>query len=255
MLKRISRNEQGQVLLMFVILLPVIFGAVGFAVDVGFVAVNRRDLQNAAAAAALAAVQELPDTGEALDLAYEYAEKNGFVDGVDGVTVSVTIPYAGNPDLVEVTITRSVPSVFMSVVGVSETDVGARAVASATAGSGGGDGYAFVALHPTACRALDKSGSSDIIITNGGGIMVNSSCDNTSNGALNRTGSGDINAGVINYYYEGTVTDSGSGNLIPPPSPVSSIVADPLVSLPVPDLSAIGISPDSGGTPANPAVG
>ena len=130
MLKRISRNERGQVLLMFVILLPVILGAVGFAVDVGFVAVNRRDLQNAADAAALAAVQELPDAGEALDLAYEYAEKNGFVDGLDGVTVSVTTSYGGDAEKVEVTITRSVPTVFMSVVGVSETDVGARAVAS-----------------------------------------------------------------------------------------------------------------------------
>ena len=252
--KRRLKSERGQMLALVALLLPILLGVVGLFFDYGIAAATRRGIQNAAAAAAVAAVYELPGTATALSVAHEYAAANGATNGVDGVIVTVVTPYNGDSEKVEVTITKTVPTIFMHVLGITDGEVSARAVAQSTTGSGGGAGYAFLSLNPTACRAFDKSGSSNLIINNGGAIMVNSSCDNTSNGAINRTGSGDVNAGAINYYVDGNVTESGSGQLIPNPSPVGSPLPDPLTGLPAPDLVAIGISPDSAGTPADPRV-
>ena len=63
--KLLRRRERGQVLMMAALLLPVLLGMAGMAVDVGSYASDRRQLQNAADSIALAAAQELPDEGDA----------------------------------------------------------------------------------------------------------------------------------------------------------------------------------------------
>ena len=55
------RRERGQILVMAAILLPVLLGMAGMAVDVGSYASERRSLQNTADSIALAAGQDLPD--------------------------------------------------------------------------------------------------------------------------------------------------------------------------------------------------
>ena len=47
-------EETGQVLMMFVLLIPILLGMVGMAIDVGTFASHRRSLQNSADAIALA---------------------------------------------------------------------------------------------------------------------------------------------------------------------------------------------------------
>lgn len=244
-------GQRGQVLVMFCLLLTLIIAFVAMAIDVGLIFVERREMQNAADAAALAGAARLPPEGtaaEAIALAREYAKKNGFEDGVNGVNVEVVTPYEGDPGKIEVKISGSQPAYFAVVLGKTNFPVKARGVGEAMHHNGAN--AAFLLLNETACKAFDKSGSSNLTITNGGGIMVNSSCDPS----MSRTGSGNVTAEVINYYKPGGYVDSGSGSYDPMPTPANPRVADPFADLMPPDLEALGRSPNSGGTAKNPGA-
>ena len=119
------RGERGQVLpLMAVGLLVVLLGAAGLAIDVGSWYQAKRHAQAVADAAALAAVQELPDSAAAAaDVARDYAAKNegtlADVD-VDGDSLSVVANVSGR-------------SYFARVFGFG--DVTTKATAAARAAS------------------------------------------------------------------------------------------------------------------------
>lgn len=135
-LRRLQR-ERGQVLVIFAILLGVIGGFAALAVDLGSYSADRRDLQNAADAIALAASLELPDAGATQDAADEWAEKNG-VDP-DAMTVTITqqsIPSQPNPK-VRVELTQDHNFVFARLVGITSADVEAAATSIKTSAAGG----------------------------------------------------------------------------------------------------------------------
>ena len=100
MSKLLRSGEQGQTLVLVLFLMTSLLGMAGLAIDYGLAAATRRDTQNAADAIALAAVQELAD-GDPVAVAQDYATRNGFTNGVDGVTVSVVTPYNGDPEQVD----------------------------------------------------------------------------------------------------------------------------------------------------------
>ncbi len=130
-----DQREGGQMLVLFVLALGVLMGFVAMTVDVGMIFVERRSLQNAADAAALAAVQELPESpSEAVAAAEEWAEMNGY-EGEDGATITITTPYQGDPDSIEVVIEEEMPFIFARVLGLESTGVGARAVATRDGGA------------------------------------------------------------------------------------------------------------------------
>ena len=241
-------DEQGLTLILVALLFPLLLVFMGIVIDGGMALSTRRELQNAADAASLAAAQDLPNASLATAVAQDYAEGNGFGDGVDGATVTVTVvtPYQGDAMAVEVTVTAP-PSYVIHDFG----NRSARAVARSVPGGSGG--YALLTLNEDECRSYDKSGSG-LLDIQGGGIMVNSACNNPSNGALNGVGSGDVQASMIHYYYEGTETLSGSGVYTPWPEPYGARVPDPLASLTSPGTSPASISPDSGGTAESPAT-
>ena len=146
-----TSEPRGQVLVLVAIAIVVLLAAAGIAVDVGRVMAERRHLQTAADAAALAACQSLKDgavadvgaaatrarsvasvnmagspsgtTGSMADpAAYADEDNSGFLDAdelVSGVVVSTTS--------VRVAISADVETTFARVVGVSTMGVGARA--------------------------------------------------------------------------------------------------------------------------------
>src|SRR3989337_950950 len=121
-------RERGQALVLFVLALSVLMGFTAMTIDVGLFLHERRNLQNAAGAPALAGVLELPQNPAAAQLrAQEWAVQNG-IDGTDGRQVeSITIP---QPDRIEGTIARPrTPFIFARVVGLISVDIRARAVA------------------------------------------------------------------------------------------------------------------------------
>ncbi len=128
-------------MLIFIVLLA-------FVVDVGSVYVTRSQLQNAADAAALAAVRDIPTGGvncsatpnaAACATARTYAASNG----VPNALMSVVSPYNGDPDAIEVTTSQQVRFVFGPVIGQNGRIVTARAVATKEIANGGG--YAIYA--------------------------------------------------------------------------------------------------------------
>jgi hypothetical protein len=236
-----SHSERGQTLVLFVFALAALMGLVALTVDVGLAYVARRDLQNAADSAVLAGAGRLAEgasPAQAAAEAEEWAEKNGYVDGVDGVTVEVVTPYNGDPDQIQIYITSNIPFMFGRAVGLDDATMGASAVAEST--SDGDGSYAIVVLNETACSAYDHSGSGNVTITSGG-IMVNSDCSS----GFRKVGSGDVTASVIHYYEDGGYSISGSGDVTPTPLPVGSRADDPLA----------GLVPPAPGDPAQGSAG
>ena len=103
-MQKYRRSQAGQVLLFFAVLVPLLLGCVGLAVDVGNVYVQQARFQNAVDAAALAAGYKLPNQATATAAAADYIEKNlsaqyaaampapQYTEGNSKVTVSLSVP-------------------------------------------------------------------------------------------------------------------------------------------------------------------
>lgn len=217
---------------------------VGLVFDVGVILEDRRELQNAVDAAALAAaVAERDDPSQTAAQAEAYLLANGFDPSDADLVVSIDSGYG--PDQVEVTATLTVPTSFFRVINVNSKVVTVRAVGEAQPSVGVAD-YAIVSLNETACDAFRKGGNSDLEII-GGGIMVNSSC--ASGGRAH--GNGEIDAERVDYYSSGGFSIQGSASVDPLPTARATRAVDPLVGLPTPTATT---SPDSGGTEASPST-
>jgi len=134
---RALRSERGQAFVAVVLFLTVIGGSAAIAIDVGSYAAERRDLQNASDAIALAASQELPDAAAARAVANTWAAKNGI--DPSSMTVTITqqsLPAEPNPK-VKVTIEKSHSFTFARMVGISSAEVQASATAIHTSPAGG----------------------------------------------------------------------------------------------------------------------
>ena len=119
--------ERGQALVLFVLGLVVLLGFVAMTVDVGLILHERRSLQNAVDAAALAGAVELPNSQVlAESKAQEWAANNG-IDLGAGDQITITIDPISNA--VEVEVTREAAFIFGRVLGLTTVDVHASATA------------------------------------------------------------------------------------------------------------------------------
>src|SRR4051812_12070303 len=94
---RLGRDEAGSVLTILTIL-PVLAGAVAVGVETGQLYRLKRQMQVSADAAALSASIDLmggKDMTTATPAAKYEAQRNGFTDGTNGVTVTVSAPTTG----------------------------------------------------------------------------------------------------------------------------------------------------------------
>ncbi|MDG1409974.1 MAG: Tad domain-containing protein [Acidimicrobiales bacterium] len=90
MLARVrSKSEGGYAVILTSLLLVPLMGFAGFVVDVGSWYSQASSIQRAADAASLAGVVWQPDFDTAEDAARNAAERNGYIHGVDGITVEV----------------------------------------------------------------------------------------------------------------------------------------------------------------------
>jgi len=136
------RSERGQALILAALAMVVILGFAALAIDVGYWYSQKREVQNAVDAAALAGAQELPDDPAAAEtVAREYLTKNG-VSETNGDTVSITFRRTdpeGDPtewDSVVIEVERPAEAWFAKVFGINEAFIrDVRAVASYRGGS------------------------------------------------------------------------------------------------------------------------
>ncbi len=145
LLQRSHRSERGQVFFFVVALFGVLGGMAAIAVDLGSFSTDRRNLQNAADAIALAAALELPDGSNAQAAANQWATKND----IDPSQMTVTIipqnpPNEPNPRVL-VELARNHDFTFGRLIGITSGTVEADASAIKTSPAGG-EGLAPLAV-------------------------------------------------------------------------------------------------------------
>ena len=164
--KNFVEREKGQILVLFVLMIVVLVGSAALATDIGVGYFQKTNLQNCADSAALAGAWNLPGTSNAISKAIYVAGQNGLKaiqNGVkkDGDTINVTTPYNGDSSKIEVVCTRTVGYTVARVIGFTESDVTARAVAQNISNSGAwAFGYAIFSGSPS--HTLAMSGNSTI---------------------------------------------------------------------------------------------
>jgi Flp pilus assembly protein TadG len=133
----LRHRERGQAIVLVPLCMAIISGVTALAIDVGSFAADRRDLQNAADAIALAAAQDLPNSGAVQATANSWAAKNGI--NVADMTVTITqqnLPNVPNPT-VKVAIQRSHSFTFARIVGITSSNASASATSFKTSPGGG----------------------------------------------------------------------------------------------------------------------
>ncbi|MCB1015309.1 MAG: hypothetical protein KDB10_09375 [Acidimicrobiales bacterium] len=88
--RRRLRGEKGYALVLAALLLLPLLAFTGFATDVGAWYARANRIQRAADAAALAGVVWMPDLAQARTVALATAQRNGFVNGQDDITITVS---------------------------------------------------------------------------------------------------------------------------------------------------------------------
>ena len=179
---RILRGERGNIAVMFALAAPVLLGGVGVAVEAGNWFYTQRGMQNAADAAALAAVANGSSTyaTEAQAVAANY----GYVNGTNGVTVTAQNNQPcpdGTSTCYTVNITKPVPLYLAPVLGYSgnTTFNGKNAVAlqsAATSETGSFSVQLCLLALGTTSTALLSNGSPKANMT-GCSIMSDSSAN------------------------------------------------------------------------------
>lgn len=132
LVRRLNGDERGQIIVLVAILMVGLVAVVGLVTDGGLVFSQRRDLQNAADAAALAGAMQIDEnayraSGEvALDeraarqAAVEYLEAEG------DMSYSVVV----RPARVEVSVSRRASTGFLQVIGIDSFEISAGASAA-----------------------------------------------------------------------------------------------------------------------------
>ncbi|MBI2765425.1 MAG: hypothetical protein HYX53_05870 [Chloroflexi bacterium] len=126
------RREEGQALVMVAVMMVGLVSVVGLVSDGGLVFAQRRDLQNAADAAAAAAAMQIDEdayraTGDiVLDERWARETAARYLDAEDGVSYEI----ATSPESVEVSVTRQASTSFLGLIGIDDVDVSARASAA-----------------------------------------------------------------------------------------------------------------------------
>ena len=192
-------GERGQAIVIVALILIVLIGFIGLAVDGGRLYWERRILQNAVDAAALAASDNYQDsqsiTASQHAAATEYAA-NERLYGASSAAPSwgsntVDVTWSGSTDKMrvvysaagavsafDVTSTHTIPLAFMMVLGAGNT---AKVSGSAQghAKTGGTSGMAIVTLGTTGCpgggTSLKVGGAGSQIVVTGGNVQSNGS--------------------------------------------------------------------------------
>ena len=133
LIRRLQKDEDGQAMILVVILMIGLIAVVGLVTDGGMVFSQRRELQNVADAAALAGATQIDEdayrasAGEtvSLDQAAAYDAAVGYLEDEGGLNYAVAVA----PGRVEVAVSRRATTGFLRVLGIDGVDISASATA------------------------------------------------------------------------------------------------------------------------------
>lgn len=186
----LTRSDQGQNLVLFMVLLIVFLAIIAFAVDGGRVYIEQRRTQNAADNASLGSALALCRGVENyIAEGYTVADENGYDNDGTSNTVSINSPpvygsSAGSSGAVEAIVQSEIPSTFANIIGVSSFDVSGRAVSTCEIGGA----YAIFAGGEYCDKQIEWSGSDSLVIG-----------DVHSNNSIHISGSGNVVQGNITW--------------------------------------------------------
>lgn len=184
------QREAGQSLILVALSLGVLIGALGLAIDMGFYQFQKRQMQNAVDAAALAGAQAFPAGAAYVTPAATQAINTMLLGSASGAVVTVNnpptcttsapcnLPVAdpniGQPNFVEVVMNMNQGTAFSKIFGVNSVPLTVRAEAEAnqnciyTLGQSGTDIAIGLAIVTTDCGVVgESSGGSDMTCTIG----------------------------------------------------------------------------------------
>lgn len=181
-----QRMERGQVLVLIVLALVALFGFAALAVDIGRLYAERRRVQSAADAAALAAAFAASQSRDYVPAAISSFNKNDIVDtdlnenpdieiDVEVYNPPVDGPYGPASDFSEeernqyyqVYVRSQVDAVFSQIVYGGPLKVTVESTARYSTGGGFYDGDVLHALNTDVCNAIEFFGSSETTLWGG----------------------------------------------------------------------------------------
>jgi Flp pilus assembly protein TadG len=251
-----TREDEGQAVVLFAIVMLTMLFAVGLAIDAGQLYSAKRTEQEAADSAAFAGAVVLYQGGSgsnAVDAAYDDAERNGYVtDEPTCATLPVTFTtgktcvivnyppqtgyYIGNLTHIEVTIVRQVQTALVPAE-AAFNPVRARGVAGAENLQAG---YAIIALDPgNTPNAFNASPNADLHLT-GGGILVNSTSATAANNSQNNASRFNVTPSTLGIDVAGGVTGSWASIGVPANTGHAQI-SDPFAQFPTPNQADLGL--------------
>ncbi|HWD00237.1 MAG TPA: pilus assembly protein TadG-related protein [Candidatus Sulfopaludibacter sp.] len=269
-------RQRGQTAIMVTLSLPLMFGLMGFVVDVGWGYWREEAAKTAASAAAEAAARQAelaptftstdhiltqsttascaasPSTTAPVDnltTGCLYAKANGFTNsGKQKVMYkagTTSSPVAGStPNYwARYTVTETIPSLFTAVLGMKSLVVSARSTSGVFYGASGSCLYA---LNYTAPGAITLQGNTDVHA--GCGVYDNSN----STTSLSCGGSSSLNAGTAPILISGS--NACGSHATPTPSTNQPRTQDPFLYTPTPTIPAGHAACDSTGLAAGNTV-
>jgi hypothetical protein len=184
-MKKKHNSERGQALVIIAVAMIGLVAMTGLAIDGSMAYSHRRQAQNAADTAALAAALAKVRGQDMVSMAEARAASNGYND--DGVQNTVTVnnppaagcdgtdgPYVGNSEYIQVIIRASTDPYFAPVIGITNIDNCVEAITRALPPTIAlpFDGNAVVGLSPTGNSFHTTSNATNWWIY-GGGIFAN----------------------------------------------------------------------------------
>ncbi len=174
MLNFLLHRQDGSILPLTAIIFPLLLGMAGFGIDVSTWMMNKRSLQNAADAAAIAAAWDI--ASGAADMAafsgWKEAEKNGLDTALDG-SLDLGIETIGNSTFVTASVSQRAP-VWFSAMFVSGDVYTSAAAATAIISRAGN--FCLLSLEEEADGAITIAGNVTVD-AKPCGIAVNSTSD------------------------------------------------------------------------------
>jgi Flp pilus assembly protein TadG len=244
-----ARKQAGQALIFAVLALGILLmGFAGLGIDMGVMRYEKRLLQTAADAAAIAAANNL-NYGGVTAAAQNAAKENGFTAAttnigeacpstVSNVTLTVNNgplsgPHSGNSSYVEVCVAMSQPTFFMRLLRVNNETISARAVATNVSGGPG-----------SGCLYLLGNTGTDLAL-NGNDQIQAPTCGIVDDSSMTINGNNTVKAGSIGV--AGSYTSNGNSSVSPAPVTGIPPAADPLAYLPTPSGGACVPNPNLNG--------
>ncbi len=189
-MKSTNRKERGQAIVMIALALVGLIAFTALAIDGGNAFADRRQAQNAADTAVLAAALDKvrnPDAGTWATIGANIAATNGYdntnanqtvyIHSCDDFSVeSCPSAYFGDDEYVRIKIESNVDTFFASVIGIDQVRNTVEAIARAKPPVEFFFGNAMVSLNESDPFTYELNGGIGALVT-GGGILVNSDAD------------------------------------------------------------------------------